>query len=192
MMRQSLKISLIGALLWFLVFACVTEKKRAKICAACPQTSIVKDSITEKVTPFDTLLFISQNGNAISLPYLKYPLQIVDSLNKLLAKHNGTVSTNNAGIVTTITRSNGRIHFSCKADSLAYLLKIERAKTVRTVVKTIFKEVPKHCPECTKPHKSGFDAFLRWLFIIIIIGGLILLKNLPTVISYYLNRFKNK
>ena len=175
----------VSLVLTFITSSCITEKKRSEICATCPV--IIKDSIQTQYMPFDTTLFINSYGKDIALSYSGAYTDMAKQLQMLFDQYNDTIITLKNGIKSSIIKTPRQIIFRCQADSLKYLLKIERAK--KTTVRTIVKQVKKPCPECDRVHRSGFDNFLRWFFWIIII--LIAIKNLPGFIKALIHNIKN-
>lgn len=177
-MKQAIKyifLFAIASAFLLLVTQCATERQRTKICATCPV--IVKDSIHTIVQPFDTTLFITKYGQDINLKIGAEYEKFGHEWNALFKKYNDTITTLKNGIKTQIIKLPGQIKFKCAADSLMYLLTLERSKTVKT--KTITVTVPKTCPECNREHRTGWDYFCRWIvyFLMLIIG----IKYLPAI-----------
>lgn len=175
-----------GGLLLLLLNSCITEKKRAEICANCPKET--RDSIITEITPFDTTLFITRYGENISIPFLGSYMELIDSLNYRLELANNSIKTSKNGITAEIIKAPGRLIFKCKADSLEYLLRAERKKISKTSVKTITIETPKICPECKLKHKTGFDSFTNYFFWILLL--ILAIFYAPKAIKFILTSIK--
>lgn len=157
-------------LIAILLTGCLTEKKRQEICANCPV--IIKDSIREviKTTSFDTSLFISRLGKDIEFKYdslaeLKgFCCDMVNELNLMLALNNGTITTKENGVKSTIFKSKGKVVFRCAADSLNEIIKGLRTSIETTKSRVETKVLP--APKCEKQHRNKFDEIVRWWFFI--------------------------
>lgn len=174
-----------GTLLTLITSSCISEKKRAKICATCPV--VIKDSLHTEVMPFDTTLFINRYGQDIALQYSGAYTDLANQLMKLFDQYNDTITTLKNGIRTTIIKTPTKITFKCAADSLEYLLKLERAR--KNTVKVTTVKVPTICPDCARTHRTGFDNFLRWLFWIWL--AVFAIRNLPILIRSVKSSIKN-
>lgn len=123
--------------------SCITEKKRAKICASCPTLIDIKDSIHEVVRIKDTTIYISQKGDSIFVP--------CDTTSfKRVYKKNGlrlTISKNKNGIVA-----------ECDSDSLKKVIEKINKEVDRSSKKTETKVVTTERP------LSKFDIFCRLFF----------------------------
>ena len=157
-----MKLQNLSILLLLLFSACITQKRRAKICATCPTSIIIKDSINTVIVKKDTTIYITQLGETV---FLKSPC---DSLGKL--KPFAPIIKYNKGLVTTLKNVNGTLVAECDADSLKRVIvglnKIINETKITTITKTI--ELP-----CDKPHRNWLDKFCRWftLFTLLIIIG---------------------
>lgn len=128
--------------------SCVTQKQRERILKDCPIKIETKTTTETVVTPFDTTLFLKgYKGKEITAPNC-------DSLLKMIAANGGTLQTEENGVISTITHSNGVITFKCETDSL---------KAVITLLKKQIKErseslvtVP---AKCEKEHVTKWDSF---------------------------------
>lgn len=137
-------------LLFFLILlnSCITEKKRAKICKTC--TIKIKDSIHEvvTVTPFDTTLFLSGiKSNPIEVANC-------DSLMKLLAKNNNTVTLKEKGIKPIIIKTPTGLKFYCESDSLKKVITL--LKSTKQKTRVYYEQVES---KCKLEHLSWWDNF---------------------------------
>ncbi len=142
------------ALLIFLSVSCVTEKKRQKICQACPVRieKEIHDSIIEILR--DTTIYITQQG---PIQYLDNPCKnLCDSLGKLKPVK---VESKKNGIKSTITTVGNSLAVNCEADSLKAVINGLK-ETIRITKEKETKEVP----VCHLEHKTWFDEYTFWWF----------------------------
>lgn len=169
------------------LFSCISEKKRAKICATCMLKETVKDSVSVKdsvakipviksvtVTIHDTLKYSLPNPCA----------DLCDSLGNLKAFKKEIKSDKGAKL--QIYSQGNQIFFKDVIDSLKAELKIKDTlishyhKTER--FKTTVKEVP---ARCNREHLTKLDSF--W-----IISGRILLLLLIIYLSWKFIKYYKK
>lgn len=117
------------------ISSCVTEKQRAKICATCPTTSFVKDSVITKIK--DTTIWLTLPAEKIYLP--SPCAELCDSLGNLRMSFKPRISHKN-GLTTTLKVSHDSLIVSCKADSLQTVIqvmqiaRIHSSKEVKRIV----------------------------------------------------------
>jgi len=182
-------------ILILLLSSCNSEKRLAKRCAKCQSSTEVMTKEVIKITPFDTTLFISQMGKDILFPDAENGncCEMVDSLNAMMARGNGTISANNGGIKSSVFKQNKKIVFRCEADSLKKVIEGLRTEITTSTSKTITKtiELP-----CSKEHKDWLDKYDRpWFFIslgaFLLFIGLKLFKMRATLLKLFTtNPFK--
>ena len=112
----------LSALIAIILVSCISEKKRAKICATCP---IVTEVVTkETITSFDTALYISRTGKDLSFKANDSDCCVlVSALYTQMAANNGTITAKKDGIKSSIFKDKGALVFRCGADSLLEVLK---------------------------------------------------------------------
>lgn len=151
----------IASVIFFLavVFGCVTEKQRQRICKTCLIEQSEKDSssVSVKSIPFDTLLWI-KNHEGQEQEFIN-----CDSLIAFLMRNQDTVITKKDGVKSTITRSKNKIKFKCETDSLKAIVELLKTEISTNKTKTIVKTVSSRCD---KDHRNSFDGFCRWFFYI--------------------------
>jgi hypothetical protein len=144
--------------------SCISEKKRAKICASCP---VITEVVThETVTPFDTALYISKTGKDLSFKANDSDCCVlVTALYASMAANNGTITAKKDGIKSSIFKAKGVIVFRCEADSLKEIIK--GLRTVKNTFKTETKVIEKLCE---LDHRKWLDELARkWLWLSLII-----------------------
>lgn len=185
-------IAMLGVAIMLYFSSCLTPNKIAKICATCPAVSIYQsDSIVHENKPFDTTIYIKRYGEDIAVKFnTMYGNSIKDLIDRLQAS-NDTISTLKNGIKTSLIKTTHGFKCKCAADSLMVILQLERENKTVYKVKTIVKEVPKHCPPCNIKHRNradGFYFYFSWIVIIYI--ALINLKRIIKFIkAYFTKRF---
>lgn len=124
---------------------------RAKICMTCPTKTVIKDSINYKTEylPFDTLALISRHEGTEST------FTDCDSLVKLLAANNNTITTKKDGVKSTIKLTPKGLSFKCETDSLLEIIHLLRIK--ETINKTHSEVI--EVPKCDLEHISKMDSF---------------------------------
>ena len=132
---KALMLAFLIAMLVLGVSSCITEKKRAEICATCPTESFVKDSIIVKVK--DTTIWLTLPAEKL---YLPNPCsELCDSLGRLKPSFKPRISHRN-GLTTTLKVQNDSLVISCKADSLMAVIqvlqvaRIHSSKEVRKII----------------------------------------------------------
>lgn len=129
--------------------SCISEKKRAEICASCKgKDSTVflwHDSIVYK----DTTLYVKQAGDTISIPV---PCPDIKPFEK---------KKNKGGLITTLKSDGKTITADCAADSLQ--VEIERIRADH------YSFVSKYKREliealCKREHRTRFDGLTYWWF----------------------------
>jgi len=149
-----------------LLTSCISEKKRAEICASCP---IVTEVVTvEKITSFDTALYISKMGKDLSFNANDSDCCVlVNALLEAMAESNDTIKAKKDGIKSSIfkDKAKGKIVFRCEADSLKEVI-----KGLRTVKITDKKETKVIEKLCELEHRNWLDCLARkWLWISLIV-----------------------
>jgi hypothetical protein len=144
----------------------VTDKKRAEICRTCPlkETSIVNDSSWQK--KYDSLVKIPLKGPVIILKDNPCA-ELCDSFGKVKDYSKSVVSE--SGIKGTIKgdKKTNTIIIDCGAkDSIEALLKGVRTENNRLRTEKTVIEVP---ARCNLEHRTWFDHFCRWGFLVSII-----------------------
>lgn len=142
--------------------SCITEKKRAKICATCPVKESSNDSTAshEQISTFDTTAWIK---NHVGKDQEFYGC---DSLLAALSRSNNLLVTDSNGVKSTITKKGKSITFRCETDSLKAEIKglkktISNFHSKNTVKTFTIKE------DCKRDHRTDFDGLCRWFFYIV-------------------------
>jgi len=167
-----LRISVVSLMI-IVLGSCVTEKKRAKICATCPLvtevTTVIKDSIHVKETIKHDTIYTSIAG----------PTVIVSGPCDKLCDENGKLKKfyqegNHNGIKSKIYTDtiNNLLINECNEDSL---IRVNTEKTIeierfRSELKKIKETI---IPRCDKEHRNRFDYICRYWFFISL-GALLL------------------
>ena len=175
----------INLIILLLLSSCITEKKRAKICAECPAITEVVTKEVIKVTNFDTTLFISQMGKDLMFDFSGDCCRVMDSLFAEMGRSNGTITAVDNGIKSSIFKKGKAIVFRCEADSLRAIIKGLRTTIETNKSKVEIKVLP--APKCEKEHKDWLDKYDRpWFFISL--GALLLFlgwKFKPTLLGLF-------
>lgn len=157
---------ILAALILLLLNSCITQNRRARICATCPIKETITDSVGQPkatYTPYDTLALIKRHrGDSIS--FIDCPDMV-----KQLKKNNDTITTIQDGIKEQITDGPKGIKFNCETDSLKELIGLLRKQLDIPHYHNVKEYVP---VDCKKEHRTWLDTVSRyWLFICL--GGLI-------------------
>lgn len=138
-----------AALILLALNSCTAYK--AKICLTCATNTVIKDSISYKTEylPFDTLALISRHEGTEST------FTDCDSLVKLLAANNNTITTKKDGVKSTIKLTPKGLSFKCETDSLLDIIKGLRIKETVNKTHSEIKEVP----HCDLTHLTKMDSF---------------------------------
>ena len=142
-----------------LLSSCITQNRRARICAECPVNSITKDSIV--FVKRDTTIYITHREVEYRDTIICDPSGKVNDLRKVVA---------GGGVKATISIKNNKIKVVCETDSLYQVIRgliSERSQWSRTSSVKVVKV-------CEKEHKTAFDGFTFWWFIIT--AGVLVLK----------------
>lgn len=149
--------------------SCITDNKRAKICATCQHTDSLTVLKHDTIIVRDTTLFLSFQGDTVQIPCPEAkPFDIIKKLN---------------GIKTEV-RSNGKkVECICSDDSLKLVIAKIRTDHYSEIY-SIKNET--HTIDCQKRHHTGWDTFCNWftligLFcfaIVVVIGVLQLMGKL--------------
>lgn len=159
---RSLKVVIL-VLLTVAVSSCVLTQKQQK--RFLSKHCVGKDSIVVKDTTIykDTTLYITVAG---PVQYLENPCKLLcDSLGNLKKFE---VKEKKNGIVSTIKSVGNSIVFDCEADSLKAIIKTPEHR--RSTYNKSVKIVPQYCE---REHRTKFDGFTYWYFLIT--AGLIVL-----------------
>lgn len=151
--------------------SCITEKKRAEICASCPVVSVVRDSIYERIK--DTTIYITHRE--------------VEYRDTIICDENGRANevkkvVSGGGVKASLSIKNNRIKVKCETDSLYQVIKgllVEKSTWSKSNQVKVVKV-------CERQHKTKFDGFTYWYFwITISIAGLIFaLKYLKKYLTF--------
>lgn len=157
---------ILAAIILLLLNSCITQNRRARICAACPIKEMITDSVGQPkatYTPYDTLALIKRHrGDSIS--FIDCPDLVIQ-----LDKNNDTITTIKDGIKEQVIKGPKGIKFTCETDSLKDVIGLLRKQLEIPHYRNITKYVP---VECKKEHRIWLDTVSRyWLFICL--GGLI-------------------
>lgn len=152
---------LLSAIIAIVLVSCISEKKRAKICSSCP---VVTEVVTkEKITSFDTALYISKMGKDLSFKANDSDCCVlVNALLEAMSKDNDTIKAKKDGIKSSIfkDKAKGTIVFRCEADSLKEVIKglrteISESKTETKIIEKL----------CELEHRNWLDRLARkWLY----------------------------
>ena len=171
----------------FLLTSCVTEKKRAKICATCPLVTevktIIKESIHVKETIKHDTIYESIAGPTVVIPG---PCdKLCDGNGKLKKFYQESTKNGIKSKIYTDTIKNTLIN-ECNTDSL---LRVNTEKTIEIErIKSELKNVKETVTaRCEKQHKDWLDKYDRpWFFISL--GALLLFlgwKFKPTLLGLF-------
>jgi len=131
--------------------SCITQNRRARICAECPVNSITKDSIV--IVKKDTTIYITHREVQYRDTIICDPSGKVNDLRKVVAV---------GGVKATISIKNNKIKVVCETDSLYQVIRgliSERSQWSRTSSVKVVKV-------CEKEHKTKFDGFTYYWWII--------------------------
>lgn len=143
-----------------ILVGCITQNRRARICATCATNTTVKDSVGKQTityAPIDTNEVIARHQGA--------PITVQDcpELLKKLKANKDTITTIQDGIKEQITDGPKGIKFACETDSLnariQYLQKQVNTPHYITLTKTI-------AAHCDREHTTWFDKICRYWFFI--------------------------
>lgn len=180
---KNLVITLLFALV---MFGCITEKKRAKICATCALTNSVRDSVVTKdsvaktpvaktltITLHDTIRYATQNPCA----------DLCDSLGRLKASFTREIKSDKGTKLKVFVQGNELV-FRDVIDSLKKVIHFQdTAITHYQTVSKFHSEIKQEPARCDKEHLTKLDSFFiitgRILWILFI--GFLILKG----IKYY-------
>lgn len=137
-----------------LVSSCVTEKKRAKICATCPTKDSVSVVRKDSIIYRDTVLFITLAGDTVKVP------SPCDSLGKLKIFE---VKEKKNGLVTTIKSDGKTLTATCAADSLMKVVEKIRADYYASIHSGETSHIKL---ECERDHRNWLDKAGRWALLI--------------------------
>jgi len=151
-------------LLNFLLFSCVTEKKRLEICQSCPLKIERKDSIiikeVEKPVPF------AVPGPSVEVIVKSPCADMCDSTGKLKKGFFKEIVAPTGRVI--IKEKNNSLSIECQSDSLKGVIKVKEREIQR--LSSEIREVP---ARCDKKHFGTLDTFFVWsgriLWIIIIL-----------------------
>ena len=131
--------------------SCITQNRRARICAECPVNSTTKDSIV--IVKKDTTIYITHREVEYRDTIICDPSGKVNDLRKVVAV---------GGVKATISIKNNKIKVICETDSLYQVIRgllTERSLWSRTNSVKVVRV-------CEKKHKTSFDGFTFYWFII--------------------------
>jgi len=188
MIFKIVMLAIAAMVLCGLLSSCVTEKKRAKICATCTLKETKKDSVSVKdsvaltvttktveVTIHDTLKYYIQNPCA----------DLCDSLGRLKAFKKEIISDKGARL--QIFSRDNKIYFNDVIDSLKQVAHYKDTAIAFYRNVSRFKETKEQVPaRCDREHKTNADGFwivtgksLSALFILLLlaIGARYYIKN---------------
>lgn len=150
---------------------CITQKRRARICAACPVNSVTKDSIV--IVKRDTTIYITHREVEYRDTIICDPSGKVEDFRKVVS---------GGGIKATVSMKSNKLKVVCETDSLYQVIKglISERSQWSKVSNTKVVEV------CEKEHKTKFDGFTFWWFWItsVLIGLKFGLKYLKVQIPF--------
>ena len=139
------------------LFSCVTEKQRAKICTSCQHTDSTYTFTKDTIIKHDTLIFLSQVGDTITIP---------------CAEKDTVIVRKNKGIRTEVRYVNGQVKCICSDDSLK--LVISKIRTDHFAeIDSIKNE--KFFVQCDKKHHTGWDTFGNYCAWILIVSVLLII-----------------
>lgn len=149
---------LLGAaifLLCVIVFSsCITEKKRAKICATCPTHTTIKDSVRFEIKERLQQVFITDTFNY----FLPNPCaNLCDSLGNLKPTFK-TIIISDKGTKQTLSVKNNSLVLVEQLDSLKKVISVKDTLIERFINTTI--EVP---AQCKLEHLTWWDKLFRGL-----------------------------
>ena len=134
-----------------LLSSCITQNRRARICATCPVNSVTKDSIV--IVKQDTTIYITHRE-------VEYRDTIICDPKGNIKDKKEVVS--GGGVKATITFKQNRLVVKCETDSLYQVIRgllTERSMWSRTNSVKVLRV-------CEKKHKTAFDGFtLYWFWI---------------------------
>jgi hypothetical protein len=155
---------------------CVTEKKRAKICASCPSTNTVKTTKKDSVSASDSSFYNpGQSGGDVSFNFSSEQdtgRSECDSIKKAFQylKDHPIIKKVN-GITTTIKSDGKSITANCKYDSLLNIIKKYREKEfVEIDSAKQDKIVTNECPETWWQVLYRYGFWLQGIFIALYFG----------------------
>ena len=138
-------------ILSILLSSCITQNRRARICATCPVNSVTKDSIV--LIRKDTTIYITHREVEYRDTIICDPSGKVDDLRKVVS---------GGGVKATISIKNNKLKVICETDSLYQVIRnllTERSMWSRTNSVKVLRV-------CEKKHKTAFDGFtLYWFWI---------------------------